>query len=75
SSATIQATARSVAAAEDALTANVGIEEWERTAFLATYAANANPYRKRWLDVKNPFRVGASGAAVERVDLADVPFD
>jgi hypothetical protein len=51
------------------------VEEWERTAFLATYAANANPYRKRWLDVKNPFRAGASDAAVERVDLADVPFD
>jgi hypothetical protein len=52
SSATIQATARSVAAAEDALTANVGVEEWERTAFLATYAANANPCRKCRLDVK-----------------------
>ena len=51
------------------------VEEWERTAFLATYAANANPYRKRWLDVKNPFRVGAESAAVERIDLADVPFD
>jgi hypothetical protein len=51
------------------------VEEWERTAFLATYAANANPYRKRRLDVKNPFRAGASDAAVERVDLADVPFD
>ena len=51
------------------------VEEWERTAFLATYAANANPYRKRWLDVKNPFRAGTSDAAVERVDLADVPFD
>jgi hypothetical protein len=28
------------------------VEEWERTAFLATYAANANPCRKRRLDVK-----------------------
>ena len=50
------------------------VEEWERTAFLATYAANANPYRKRWLDVKNPFRAETT-TAVERVDLADVPFD
>ena len=51
------------------------VEEWERTSFLATYAANANPYRKRRLDVKNPFRAGTESAAVERVDLADVPFD
>ena len=50
------------------------VEEWERSAFLATYAANANPYRKRWFDVKNPFRAETT-TAVERVDLADVPFD
>lgn len=49
-------------------------EEWERVAFLATYAANANPYRKRWLDVKNPFR-DETTTAVERVDLADAPLD
>lgn len=49
-------------------------EEWERVAFLATYAANANPYRKRWLDVKNPF-CDETTAAVERVDLADAPLD
>lgn len=51
------------------------VEEWERTAFLATYAANANPYRKHWLDVENPFRVDAPSAGVKQVDLADVPFD
>ena len=47
------------------------VEEWERAAFVATYAYNANPFLRRPVNVSNPFMVQKE-QEVERVRFEDV---
>ena len=51
------------------------IAAWDRAAFIATCAFNANPFLKRYVPIKNPYRVDEDSRDYQLVDLADVPFD
>ena len=51
------------------------IERWDRASFIATCAFNANPFLKRYVPIKNPYRVDEPTRDYQLVDLADVPFD
>ena len=48
------------------------VEAWDRAAFVATYACNANPFLRRPVNVANPYRESESSGKPERVRLEDV---
>ena len=50
------------------------LDRWDRAAFIATCAFNANPFLKRYVQIKNPFRYHEPERDYEKVDLKDVPF-
>ncbi|MBP3556276.1 MAG: hypothetical protein J6K20_01035 [Thermoguttaceae bacterium] len=46
------------------------LDDWDRAAFVAAHAINANPYLRRPVDVRNPLRAAEE---YRRVELEDVP--
>lgn len=48
------------------------LEEWDRVAFISTYAANANPYLQRKIVVENPFREPPRPAKMTEREVAEL---
>lgn len=51
------------------------IAAWDRAAFVATCAFNANPFLKRYVPIQNPYRHDEPVRDYQLVNLEDVPFD
>lgn len=47
---------------------NRKLDEWDKIAFLASYALNSGGFKK-WIRVENPFRVEYQRIALEDVDV------
>ena len=45
-------------------------EEWDKAAFISSYAINANPYLKKPIDVRNPYREPPKPIKVRLEDVA-----
>lgn len=47
---------------------NRKIDEWDKVAFVASYALNSGGFKK-WIRVENPFRVEYKQVELEKLDI------